>query len=404
MEDKVKNEQEKVKHEHGQTFMGGLSHVFHCNHYNAHLQMSVLLGEGIEDEFDPRRLLRDSAASLVHMLKLRGYTDADLAAEFISCGFGYYRQREPGIVEMPSSHYGQSTYLLGQLEMGCFFNAGFLQGATGREVNEIACRHTDALRDTFEVKDKIPAPANPLVNEPPFTPVPKRFDFEGCVTMPTQVDEEKIVATVATLPLYGKPPTEGGDGLIPAFGVVLTNHYADYYNIISYETYRRMVGVGVPDSMAREAFVQCGHVCAFNTFGGIMESPEFHALVVPMCKNVEDWVHGMVAVINALGWGVWRVEKIKPGEELVIRIYNSYEGIGYRRLYPRATEKQLSFLAMGAVRGLAHLFWKIDIRERPGLTQNFYFSVFNNQDGNWHVEQTHSIAGGDEYDRIVTWR
>jgi hypothetical protein len=395
---------EQPKSEHGQTFIGGLNHVFHCNHYNAHLQMAVLLGEGVEEGFDPRRLLRGTATSLVHLLKQRGYSDDDLRDEFIWCGFGHFLQHDPNKVETPSSHYGQSTYLLGQPGMGCYFNAGFLQGMTGREVNEIACRHMKAKRDTFGVGANIPPPVNPLVNEPPFTAIPARFDFAGCDVSGTSVDEDKIVTTVATLPLFGKPPTEGGDGLIPAFGVILTNHYADYYNIISHETYHRLLDAGVPEDIAREAFVQCGHVCAFNTFGGIMESPEFHGLVVPMCKSVEDWVHGMVAIINALGWGAWRVEKIIPGKELVVRIYNSYEGIGYRRLYTPSQAKQLSFLAMGAVQGLAHLFWKIDIRERPGLTQDYYFNVFNSQDGQWSVEQTQSIAAGDEYDRIVTWR
>jgi len=307
-------------------------------------------------------------------------------------------------VEMPGSHYGQSTYLLGSPEKSCFFNAGFLQGAVDRTVTETACRHMKARTDVFEFGAPLPAMTDPLVNPPPFVPVPARFGFRGCEILSSPVDEDKIVATVATLPLYGKPPSEQGDGLIPAFGVVLTNHYADYYNLISYETYRRMIAAGVPADMTREAFIQCGHVCAFNTFGGIMESPEFHALVVHMCKSPEDWVHGMVAVINALGWGAWRVEKIVPGKELAIRIYNSYEGIGYRRLYPQATEKQLSFLAMGAVRGLAHLFWKIDIRERPGLDQDFYFKVFNSERGYWNVEQTHAIAAGDEFDRIVTWK
>jgi hypothetical protein len=390
--------------EHGQTFIGGLNHVFHCNHYNAHLQMSVLLGEGLENGFDPRALLRDSATSLVHLLKQRGYTSTELLDEFTWCGFGYFRQSSPNTVEMPSSHYGQSTYLLGQHDLGCYFNAGFLQGIYNREVNEVACRHMKARRDTFEIGAGIPTPGNLLVNTPPFTSIPNRFDFDGCTVGKSPVDEEKIISTVATLPLYGKPPTEGGDGLIPAFGVVLTNHYADYYNIISYDTYRRMVAAGVPSDLAREAFVQCGHVCAFNTFGGIMESPEFHGLVVPMCRSIEDWVHGMVAIINALGWGTWRVEKIVPGKELVVRIYNSYEGIGYRRLYTPSQEKQLSFLALGAVQGLAHLFWKIDIRERPQLTQDYYFNVFNSQEGQWSVQQTHSIAAGEGYDRIVAWR
>ncbi len=391
------------EYQHGQTFIGGLNHVYHCNHYNAHLQMSVLLAEGVEEGFDPRQLLRDSATQLVQLLKKRGYSEQDLRDEFTWCGFGTLKDVTDKQVEMPGSHYGQSTYLLGSAEKSCHFSAGYLQGISNRVVVETACRHMKGRTDVFEYGAPIAAMADPLVNAPRFTPVPARFDFPGCEVKATAVDENAIIATVATLPLFGKPLSEQGDGLIPAFGVVLTNHYADYYNLISYETYRRMIAAGVPADMTREAFVQCGHVCAFNTFGGIIESPEFHALVVPSCKTVEDWVHGIVAVINALGWGAWRVEKIVPGKELVIRIYNSYEGVGYRRLYPQATEKQLSFLALGAVLGLAHLFWKIDIRQRPGLTQDFYFKVFNSQQGYWNVEQTQSIACGDEFDRIVAW-
>jgi hypothetical protein len=101
---------------------------------------------------------------------------------------------------------------------------------------------------------------------------------------------------------------------------------------------------------------------------------------------------------------VWRVEWIDPGQELVIRIYNSYEGVGYKRLYPQSKEVQLSFLNMGAVQGLAHLLWKIDIKEGPILDHEFYASVFNDQKNSFHVTQTHAIAAGHEYDRIVARR
>lgn len=392
------------EYRNGLAFINGLSHVYHCNHYNAHLQMSVLLGEGMEDGFNPRELLKSSAADLTAWLRRHGLDNRELLAEFTHCGFGIIKQTGPQRISTPHSHYGQSTYAHGRPEKSCYFNAGFLQGLTGRTVEETSCRHEGADIDTFEAGVATPEPGDPFREEPSLAKAPPRFAFDGCEVIDSPVDEDKIISTVATLPLYGRPAAEQGDGLIPAFGVVLTNHYADYYNRISYETYRRMVTAGVPPEMAREAFVQCGHVCAFNTFGGIMESPEWYGLVEPMCASVEDWVHGMVAVINALGWGVWRVEKLVPGEELIVRIYNSYEGVGYRRLYPQTDERQLSFLALGAVRGLAHLFWKIDIRERPGLGENFYFSVFNNPEGYWNVEQTHAIAAGDAYDRIVTTR
>jgi len=383
--------------------LGGLSHVFHCNHYNAHLQMAVLLGEGIEDGFEPRKLLTDTARFLVEHLKRQGYSDEDLVAEYTACGFGLLRQVDADNWVVERSHYGETTYFHGKPEPSCFFDAGFISGLTGRVATETSCRHAGGSEDRFALGEAVSPMPDILRNADPLSEAPARFGFDGCDAMQTSVDEAAIIEAVGGMPLIGKTAEDGGDGLIRAFGVALTIHYADYYNYISYEIYRRMVAIGVPSDMARESFVLAGHVCAFNTLGGIMESDAWDQMIKPMCQNVSDWVHGIVAVINALGWGVWRVERIVPGEELVIRIYNSYEGVGYRRLYPaEPSEKQLSFLALGAVRGIAHLLWKIDIRERPGLNENLYMRTFNNPNGYWSVEQTHAIAAGDDYDRIVT--
>jgi hypothetical protein len=135
-----------------------------------------------------------------------------------------------------------------------------------------------------------------------------------------------------------------------------------------------------------------------------MSSPEWHSLVAPLCDTREDWLHGMIAVINALGWGIFRIEKIDVEKEFIVRVYNSYEGVGYRRMYPVTTDKNISFLGMGAVLGLIHLLLKVDIRQRPALTQEFYVKQFNNPKNSYHVEQTHAIAADDEYDRFVVFR
>jgi hypothetical protein len=148
-------------------------------------------------------------------------------------------------------------------------------------------------------------------------------------------------------------------------------------------------------------FIQAGHICAFNTFGRIMSSPEWYQVVAPMLDSREDWLHGMIAAINVLGWGIYRVEKIEPQQEFIVRVYNSYEGIGYRRMYPMTTDRNISFLAMGAILGLAHLLWKVDIRQRPELTQDFYVKQFNHPENSYTVEQTHAIAAGDDYDRLI---
>ncbi len=392
----------EIERHHGHAYIGGLSRVFHCNHYNAYLQMAVLLSDGIPG-CNPRALLADAVAPLVRQQLENGATQEDLLEQFAFCGFGKLRPMQNGRWVTPTSHYGQAALMHGKREPSCFFTAGYINGLTGLETQETGCKQAGAPVDWFQTGDKPHQVENYLKHPPAFTDAPPRFDFPGCQDLDTPIDEDAIIEAVAGLPLYGRSGRED-TGLIEAFGVVLTNHFADYYNYISYESYFAMIQGGMPEEEARDVFVQGGHICAFNTFGGIMSSPEWYQLVAPNCRDDRDWIHGMVAVINALGWGVWRVEELQPGERLVIRIYNSYEGVGYRRIYPQADTRELSFLNLGGVQGLAHLLWKIDIRERPTLDHDFYVNVFNNPENRFRVSQTHAIAAGDEYDRIVAER
>lgn len=381
----------------GHTIIGGLSRVYHCNFYNSYLQMAVLLTQASGDH-NPKQLLTNSVTPLViHLIKC-GYTEQDLLEEFAYCGFGYLEQRDAKTLETPISHYGQRLCMHGRPQKSCYFTSGYIQGMFNKTVTETACQIETNESDKFSISDKSLYLKNYLCNEFKLTSnIPERFDFD------TRVDEDIITATVATLPLKGNY-VANETALIKAFGVVLTNHFADYYNKISYETYFALMDAGIPKEDAEEIFIQAGHICAFNTFGGIMKSPEWYGLVVPQCDSKEDWFHGMIAVVNALGWGVYRVEKIDPKGETIVRVYNSYEGVGYRRMYSQTDEKNMSFLVMGGILGLVHLLWKVDIREKPELTEEFYVNQFNNFENSYQVKQTHAIAAGDEYDRVVVFK
>ncbi len=381
----------------GHTIIGGLSRVYHCNFYNSYLQMAVLLTQASGDH-NPKQLLTNSVTPLVtHLIKC-GYTEQDLLEEFAYCGFGYLEQRDAKTWETPISHYGQRLCMHGRPQKSCYFTSGYLKGMLNKVVTETACQIETKESDKFSVSDKSLQIKNYLCNEFKLTSnIPERFDFD------TRVDEDTITATVATLPLKGNY-VANETALIKAFGVVLTNHFADYYNKISYETYFALMDAGIPKEDAEEIFIQAGHICAFNTFGGIMKSPEWYGLVAPQCDSKEDWFHGMIAVVNALGWGVYRVEKIDPKGETIVRVYNSYEGVGYRRMYSQTDEKNMSFLVMGGMLGLVHLLWKVDIREKLELTDDFYVNQFNNFENSYQVKQTHAIAAGDEYDRVVVFK
>ncbi|RKZ41109.1 MAG: hypothetical protein DRQ49_06155 [Gammaproteobacteria bacterium] len=384
----------------GHNVIGGLSHVYHCNYYNAYLQMTVLLTQGMGDH-NPERLLTDSVTALVQLLKQRGYSELDLLHEFAYCGFGMLQQLNDNTWETPHSHYGKTSCLHSKPQKNCYFTSGYLQGLLEKRVEETECKLLGAPKDKFMVFDEAIKVENYLTRTFELqTTIPERFAFEGCQDFSTRVDEEKIIAGLKTVPLYGQyGPDE--TGLIEVFGAILTNQFMGYYNRVSYETYFALRDAGVPAADSKEMFIQAGHVCAFNTFGRIMNSPEWYNVVVAMCETKEDWLHSMIAVINMLGWGIYRVEKMDSEQELIVRVYNSYEGVGFRRMYPPTDDKNMSFLAMGATLGLVHLLWKVDIRNKPALTPTFYVEQFNHPDNSYQVEQTHAIAAGDDYDRFI---
>ena len=132
---------------------------------------------------------------------------------------------------------------------------------------------------------------------------------------------------------------------------------------------------------AREALIEAGHVCAFNTFGGVMISQEWDAVVGPMLESREDWVHGIVGVINAFGWGVWRVETLEPNQRLRIGIDNSYESAGYLDAYGESRVGATCLLATGGVAGIMNLLYHGDIVSRPALTTEYYDELFHADDG-----------------------
>lgn len=201
------------------------------------------------------------------------------------------------------------------------------------------------------------------------------------------IDEDAIVAAVSGLGIAGND-----EGLIPAFGLYLTRHMADYYNRLSFATARALERSGLAED-GRLLLVEAGHVCAFNTFGGIMKSAEWEAVVKPMITCREDWVFGMVAVVNAFGWGRWRVVSLEPGRSLTVQISGSYEAEGYVRDYGQS-DRPRCYLASGGVAGLMNLLYVGDITQGPELDEAYYLSLFRKSDS-FVAEEVSCLSKGD---------
>jgi hypothetical protein len=213
------------------------------------------------------------------------------------------------------------------------------------------------------------------------------------------VDNDAIVSAVSGLPLRGNE-----EGLIPGFGLYLTRHFAGFYNRVSYAYLHRAEATSVSAAQkARDALVEAGHICAFNTFGGIMLSQEWEAVVMPMIENREDWVRGIVGVVNALGWGVWTVSALVGGERLEVTIANSYESHGYLHDYGRRESGGVCLLAQGGVAGIMNLLYHGDITTRPALDTAYYQRLFSGS-GRFIAREVACRASGASECRFVATR
>jgi hypothetical protein len=216
----------------------------------------------------------------------------------------------------------------------------------------------------------------------------------------TTVDALAIRDALTQMPIQGNH-----NGMIEAFGVLLTRMYANYYCLISYRMLKALEEK-MGDSgtlLASQLLTEAGHVCAFNTFGGIMESAEWNGMIKPMLQNREDWVHGIVAVVNAFGWGQWEIMELVPNQKLVVKITSGYESNSYLKHFG-TSNYPISFLGTGGVAGIMNLIYNGDISQNPSLTEEYYRQICLSP--NYFVsKQIMCRAMGADYDLIeVTLR
>jgi hypothetical protein len=400
---------------HRRVLVGGEPMIFHCHHYNTFLQRSIEDAAYIESE--SARIGGAAEVAFGQLAVLFAREELDTVAErkamaqelYRWAGFGTFDlssiTADGGTITTPNSHYAHAW----KLKFGphtapvCGFASGWLAGALAAifdlplgsfRVTHPTCGVTSDAPDChFEITRGVPnyrifnsVGAGPLTAHEPVAVESHNVDYDG------------IFEALTGMEIVGDET-----GAIPAFGVHLTRHYANYYNRISFEflkDVRAMFGdEGI--EVAKSLFVEAGHVCAFNTFGGIMTSGPWDALIRPTLRTKEDWVHGMCAAVNALGWGRWQCTDVsRDGAEFIL--HDDYESTGYLAMYGKS-DIPLSYLAEGAVVGTMNLIYEGHIEEKPTLDADFYLNLFRGQD-RFKVECTQSQAMGANVTRLSVSR
>lgn len=391
--------------------------IFHCHHYNTFLQLAI---EETRHYLDVYPILKDTAQEITysqfhqHFEAHPGLSTAErkqtVSSAFQEYGFGILPLQEMtaqgGTAVLPTEHYSATWMLKFGARTGydcgaALFATGFAAGATEAifglslgtlEAHQTQCPTLGDAQCTIAVS---PSTRERMLTASPAEGAYQTFE-QIAQPQDTGIRYEAIQEALTGMPIVG-----GDDGLIQAFGVTLTRHYANYYTLISYRLLQAMEAQystgGV--EIVKDLLIEAGHVCAFNTFGGIMESAEWNALIKPMITNREDWVHGIVACVNALGWGQWKIKELIPYEKLVVEVESGYEANTFIQRFGKS-QYPISYLVTGGVAGIMNLIYKGDITEAPELNEAYYDHIFKS--GNRFIaQQTQCRAQGDAIDQFV---
>lgn len=362
----------------------GDSRVLHFQQYNAVLQHTLLEASRI----DSREILERAAAEVVfrHLVALPGWAASgpaerlrDAAHLFRDSGLGvldpFEVGREGGEATVSGSHFAHAwTRRYGPAaDAVCMVPAGYLQGALAAvyerafRVSEAECGAHGAERCRFVI---VPA-AEPLdLQEAELHPAPSLAAPPDPAAW--SMGEAAVADALLADPLRADP-----SGRIEAYGASLTRLWGDLYSKVSFRFEREVPRVmgNKFRNLASILLAEAGHVGAFHSFGGILASEAWRERVEPHLGSPEDRVHALVAVVDALGWGAWRVHALVPGERLSLRVYDGYEAIGYRRHAGRSDAPRCH-LARGAAAAIMNLVYVGGSAAGPELTPSLYNRLF----------------------------
>jgi hypothetical protein len=380
---------------HGRVIVGkpgaDRAHILHCNYYNNYLLRTIWKDAGGIIDAEPLLIgasVEQAFAQLSALFAQQGIVSVEERKAFASRLYSWQGLgtldfamigEAGGTVSSTSQHYAEgwrAQFGRSDAPVG-FVTQGWLAGA--------AAAIYDLPQDHFRVgQDECGAVTGGPASRFTLCPGDANFTlFDGGVGLgplsaaPSRVreidhdiDADAVRAAIRSLPLFGAAEVDAG--LVRNFDVMITWQPHRYYDRVSFETLRETIrchgsqGRTLVETLLEEA----GHRCGFRTFGGIWRSPEWAALVEPMCRTREDRIAGMIAILNCSGWGHIQCTDLTE-QEAVFVVHDDYESIGYLDLYGPA-DFATTYLLPGGFRGMMNLVYNGAIHERPALTERFY--------------------------------
>lgn len=394
----------KFDEQHNYFEVGGEAMIFHCHHYLTNLQRTILDAKYL----DSRLFLIGSAADslyyqLSNLCANLSVDESKKVAEDIYKTFGYglinlSSMDENGITLNTKKSFFSKTWLLkfGAADVPVdFYTTGFLAAAYAviykkslSQINAVqsACMACGAEQNTHiitlgECNFAIYPPKQPVV----FSEAPK---------IPIGWEHEETVTNA----FLGAHATFVGneEGLIHAFGVYIVRNQSDYVNRLQFEFVKAMSELtgdyGV--TLAGELLMEAGHACGFFTYGGVMTSAEWEAVVKPLVKTKEDWIKGLLSLINTMGWGYHTIVELSE-EKAIFRNYNDFEDLSYIRMYGKS-EYPIHWANSGGFTGLMQLVYNTDLVNGERVETEEGFREMRRSKIGYKTRMTKGISCGDD--------
>ncbi len=405
--------------EHDLAFLADAPVIYHCHHFNLFLDQTIDDALGQEQGAALRtRAARDAAyhllGSLIKRLDLVTPTERLEVASALFAAMGHGRLE---ILTQPTGGEGRGSWLhygyawhekygaaVRRRNPADAMAAGWLAAATEVAYNlpreSMGCTETQCIamrapRCEFTLK--------PGTAEAPEADVGVAATRAILKPSFSGLHEERIAAIAKGLRDFAGGVAGDERGLVEAFGVFVTLHLATYYNRISYDAWNHVAkhapaSLPVIEALLRES----GHVCVFNTFGGILLSPEWEGMVGPIQGDATEIVTGCAAIGRALGFGHWTLEELVPGKRLVMKTPSTYES-SYWLTREGPAKQGMCFFLQGAALAVMQLAERVPWTEKPHLTQDFYNELFR-KGVPWTVRETKCISRGDAACEVVVER
>jgi hypothetical protein len=389
--------------------VAGEAMIFHCHHYLNYLQRSILDADYIES----RPFLIGSAADAVfYQLKnlcqgLSVEESKTMAADvYKTFGYGLIDlsdMNENGVTVRTFKSYHSKTWLMkfGRSNKPVdYYTSGFIAAAFAviyqRPLSEIQVEQTTCIACGAEFNTHIVQ-----TGRGNFSIYPTK-DATSYNTTPKLAIDWEHEETVTNAFLSAHTQLVGNEeGYIAAFGVYLVRNQSDYVNRLQFEFARalRNVAGDYGEQLGSELLLESGQACGFFTYGGVMTSDEWNAVVKPLLQTREDWIKGLASLINAMGWGYHTAVEISQ-KRTIFRNYNDFEDLSYMRLYGK-TDHPVPWATSGGYVGLMHLVYNTDLVEGSITNTEEGFRQLRRSKANYKAQMTRSIASGDDFLEVV---